>query len=1149
MKRTLFLIVLAMIVIGTLFAEQISLGSESNSLQVLQSSAQETILQYKIQHFDTKEVRIQGQSWYHINLPKEGTTQDKGLPQLPVFNRSITIDGMAKMKLEIFDIEYTDLKLAVAPSKGVITRNIDPATVPYEFDSIYQGNSFYPEKIATLSEPYILRDFRGITVKTTPFAYRPSTGTLRVYTSYKVRVYQDGNDTLNTMPHSRDSISRAFAPLYENHFVNWQNQRYVPVDDSYGKLLVICHTSFMTAIQPWVNWKKQKGIETELVQWSTIGTTAAQLQTYIQTRYNQDNSLSYVQIVGDGPQIPTLSYTTSGMGTGGSDPSFSLVAGSDNYPDIFIGRFSAETVPQLEVQLNRSIAYERDTTTSDTWLSKAMGIASAEGGYQGDNGETDIQHMNVIRTKLLNYGYSTVDQVHDPGASASTVTTNINAGRGFLNYIGHGNNTVWSTTNFSTTNAMNLTNGNKAPFIVDVACLNGNFVSTTCFAEGWMRSPNGGAITIYASTINQSWASPMRGQDEITDLWVAESKNTAGGFYYNGSCKMMDIYGNTSGSDGVNMFKTWHIFGDASLMARSKTPVAMAVTHPNQIIIGTSSMTVNTGVANALVALSYNNQIYGRGFTNGGGTLTLPLSGMPTGSLDYTLTVTAHNRVTYVGTVQQIPYPTEPRFVAEWEPAQGAVIRYPFGQPFSLLRDLSNEALLYVIVSSSNQSTATSNLQSNSVNMANVRYVIAATDSYWTRDYAPWTIFDAEHNMHLVDFNYNRPRPNDNLIPSVLAGHLNTNLYDLNMNHTGGNMMTDGMGKAMSTTLVLSENSSLTGAQINQRFRDILGVTEYFMYADPLSNSSIDHIDCHAKLLDVDKVMIARVPAGHSNYTALEATVATWQSKTSSYGTPYQIFRVNQSSANEPYANAFIFNKKIYVPQWNSTTSSYDTAAIAAYQAAMPGYIVQGYYDGTFISDDAVHCRVNTIFDNQMIAVRHQPISDLTAYQEYTLTVEIDHVNTLNAESSFIAWSTSSSGPWQHSNLSHDGANNYSTSIIAGAHLQNLYYWIQASDITGRITTLPLCAGLDPFVAEVSIPSPTLDKPVVSINNTGFQLLLNWPAVPNADSYRILAANNPDGTFSLFAESTANSLEIDTDEARRFFKVIAVKDEARIILK
>lgn len=2173
MKRILLL--LALIIVGTLFAERISLGSESNSLQVLQSSAQETVLQYQIQHFDTKEVQIRGSSWYHISLPKEGVTQDKGLPELPVFNRSITIDGMARMKLEIFDIEYTDIKLAIAPSKGVITRNIDPATVPYEFDPVYQGNRFYPEKIATLSEPYILRDFRGITIKTTPFAYRPSSGTLRIYTSYKIRVYGDGSDTLNTMTQSRQSISRAFAPLYENHFVNYQNHRYVPVDDSYGKLLVICHTNFMSTILPWVNWKKQKGIETELVQWSTIGTTATQLQTYIQNRYNQDNSLTYVQIVGDAPQIPTLSF-----GGGGSDPSFSLVAGNDNYPDIFIGRFSAETTAQLSVQLDRSIAYERDAATSDTWLSRAMGIASDEGGAGGDNGETDIQHMNVIRSKLLSYGYSSVDQVYDPGASASTVSTNVNAGRGFLNYVGHGSNTTWSTTGFSATNAMNLSNGNKAPFIVDVACINGNFVSITCFAEGWMRSPNGGAITIYASSINQSWASPMRAQDEITDLWVAEAKNTAGGFYYNGSCKMMDIYG----SDGINMFKTWHIFGDASLMARSKTPVAMTVTHPNQITIGAASMTVNTGVANALVALSYDNQVYARGFTNSSGTLSLPLGDMPAGSLDYTLTVTAHNRVTYVNTVQQIPgsgpyvvveniqyadgnnqlpdygenatlhvsfknlgaaaatnlnatfssttlgititdanealgslpagagvtrnnafafniannipdgtiaefnilmqsgsnswnhaftleiaapalsignftifdpsgnsngmldpgetvtfsvpilneggalspigslslstltsgitiissganlpaipaggsqtaiftvsaaesmaqgtlaafsinatagaytcaenislevgapetitigngtstqtyplyryykystheaiylaseigvqgaissigyykdsgadvnpieetsiymkhsavsslshgiyslsgytlvysgafpnnatsgwmevdlsqrfdydgisnlsilivkgsqdwtssypwwtytasgsararqghsdyaqpsslnsttnlpnlrlkifqgevvpvynppqnltaipgnqritlnwdipcgsvpsfykvyrnsvllgtvslltyqdnavnngtqysyyvvaaypeedsepsntvlavpgmateviigngtsvtstsvaspinvyyksmhgqsiytaselnaagmiggvnisqlgfyvdsapayampdfivrmkhtgdcdvinwqtandmqtvytnaaylpgaggyqmltlsspflwngvdnividtafgllgnyhssgtvqytpvsngyrysrndgsdqshvfsggfvssnrpnvklsfiqgaqdyplitvspssisetvssgssvsrqitisntgteeliwsipgrslssrnitgssfssdvdtyvpgstatwtftvnngspdaewikdiqitfpaavtvnsvssftggseslpaspqsgtgvtinwhyessygyggihagetasatvnvtisaaasgnlslpwivtgddygsaphsfsdnhilsqagepqaddwyslssysgriaagvnsvititmdsedmadatyncsftiasnainspslgipvsltvftpvnpYPVQPRFVAEWEPARGAIVRYPFGQPYSLLRDLSNDALLYVIVSSSSQSTANSNLQSNGVNMPNIRYVNAASDSYWVRDYSAWTIFDAEHNMHLVDFNYNRPRPNDNLIPAVLANHLNAELYDLDMNHTGGNMMTDGMGKAMSTTLVLSENSSLTPAQINQRFEDFLGVSDYFMYADPLLNSSIDHIDCHAKLLDVDKVMIARVPSGHANYSALEATAAYWQSQTSSYGTPYRVFRVNQSSNNEPYANSFILNNKIYVPQWNSSPSSYDTAAIAAYQAAMPGYGVQGFYDSSWVSDDAVHCRVNTIFDDQMIAVRHVPLSDLTAYQEYSFTVQIDHSNALAPEGSFIAWSTSSSGPWQQSSLSHDGANSYSASITTGVYLQSFYYWIQASDISGRVTTLPLCGGLDPFVAQVSIPNPdlpdwipvnypnpaatihaqisffgnpaphgdlvgafvdgecrgaslitngrntyismqvqlaqngetvkfkifsradglsyntglilnlsfgenigsdlpihltfSLDKPVVSISQSGSYLLLSWPAVNHAESYRILSADSPDGVFSLFAQSTATSLQINPEAGRRFYKVIAVKGEERVKLK
>jgi agmatine/peptidylarginine deiminase len=208
------------------------------------------------------------------------------------------------------------------------------------------------------------------------------------------------------------------------------------------------------------------------------------------------------------------------------------------------------------------------------------------------------------------------------------------------------------------------------------------------------------------------------------------------------------------------------------------------------------------------------------------------------------------------------PFPIEPRFVAEWEPATGAIVRYPFGQPYSLLRDLSQDALLYVIVTSANQSTANSSLQSNGVTMANVRYINAASDSYWVRDYGAWTIFDADHNMHLVDFAYNRPRPNDDIIPITVADYLGKEIYDLNINHTGGNIMTDGMGKAMSTELVLSENISLSQTQINQRFSDFLGVSEYQIYTDP-TNTYIDHIDCWAKLLDVDKVIIRRVPTGH----------------------------------------------------------------------------------------------------------------------------------------------------------------------------------------------------------------------------------------------------------------------------------------------
>lgn len=1127
MKKMVILSGLFLLLSFSLSAELLAEGNSNNSITLLIDNDNETILEYRISEFEKNKITIEGEDWYQIRLPKEGITQDKGFPELPVLNRSIIIPDQALMAIEVLDIEFKDYPIKVAPSKGVITRDIDPAKVPYTFGNVYQEPFYYPNTIANLSEPYILRDFRGITVLTNPFAYNPVTGILRVYTYFKVRVYNKGTDRINTFNRSRISISRSFYTLYENHFLNWNSYRYTPVDDSYGKLLVICPTNFLSQIAPYINWKRQKGIDTELVEFSTIGTTANQLKTYIQNHYNTDNSLTFVQLVGDAPQIPTLSYSG-----GGSDPSFSLVAGSDNYPDIFIGRFSAQTTAEVTAQVNKSIQYEKDLNTSATWLSKAMGIASDQGGGdQGDNGESDITHMNLIRTDLLNYGYTSVDQIYDPGASASTVTTNVNSGRGFINYVGHGSNTSWSTTGFSNTNASALTNGNKVPFIMDVACVNGNFVSLTCFAEAWMRNANGGAVGIYASSINQSWNSPMRAQDEVTDLLIAEIHTILGGLYYNGSCEMMDVYG----SDGVKMFKTWHIFGDASLQIRSKTPLAMTVSHPASIYTGTNSVSVSTGVADALVAITYNNTIYGKAFTNSNGIATVNFTNPPTGEITYTVTVTAFNRVTYIGTLSQIntSTPEQPRFVAEWEPAKGSIIRYPLGLPYSLLIDLSNNGLLYVVVSSSLQATCNSALSANGINMTNVRYIITNNDSYWIRDYGPWTIMEGNNNMQMVDFIYNRPRPNDDAVPSAIANYLGVNLYQMNITHTGGNIMTDGQGKAMSTNLVLTENSSLSQSAITDMFNTYMGITDYQLYPDP-NNTYINHIDCWAKLLDVDKVLIRSVPTNHSQYNAIEAVVTQWQSKLSSYGTPYKIYRVNTSN-DEPYTNSFIFNKHIYVPLMGTAN---DAAALLAYQNAMPGYTVTGYAYSNFESTDAIHCRVNTIFDNQMISVQHIPPVPSAVSQTLTFDVNIAHTNALNQNGTFISWKTGKNGIWQNSYMSLQSKGNWLTNLTAPVIGDTLFYWISATDVTNRNVTLPLCADQDPFML-VGVYVPAINQPQVQLQIQDNNVRISWNAVSYANNYIIYAANSPDEDFLPVGSTSATFWETTLNTEKKFFKVIA----------
>ncbi len=646
MKRIMVFILLIMVCAG-LFAEIYRINPGQNSVDLLSSNQQHTQISFTISSFEYQPVQIGSETFYQLRFGKEANSYEKGYPEVPQIHRNIIIPDQARMRVSVTESSYIDIPMAIAPSKGIITRNINPSTVPFTFSPIYQKADLYPSAITELSTPFILRDFRGITVTASPFVYYTLTRTLRVYTHMVLDITADGTDEVNTLVRRNHEYSKYFESIYQNQFMNFAPDRYTLVNDR-GRMIVIAPNSYLSTVQPLVDWKNQKGLNTTLVDFATIGSTNTALKTYIQNQYALGDGLTYILLCGDASQIP--SFSVSG---GGSDPSYSLVAGSDNYPDIIIGRFSAETTTQLQTQVDRSIQYERDLTTSATWLQSATGIASNEGGVgQGDMDESDAIHMNYIRSQLLTYGYSSVDQIYQgTGGNTAGISSALNSGRGSVNYVGHGSSTGWGSVSFSNTDVAALTNANKLPFIMNVACVNGNFVSLTCFAEAWMRATNGGspsgAIGIYASSINQSWSPPMLAQDEFTDLLTAGTKNTLGGLYYNSSCKMMENYG----ADGQETFLTWNIFGDPSLQIRSKTPSTMTVSYPASIPVGSTSITVSTGVTDALVCLYHNSRILGSGYTSSSGSITLSLANMPGSPASLTMTVTAFNKVSHVGSV------------------------------------------------------------------------------------------------------------------------------------------------------------------------------------------------------------------------------------------------------------------------------------------------------------------------------------------------------------------------------------------------------------------------------------------------------------------------------------------------------------------
>lgn len=657
MKKFVTLISLLLLA-SSLFAGQqtwIPLNGDTENavdFEVLTSNNNLIDLAYSINGFYKEEILIDGKAYSKIIIPNEGFFLDKGYPELPHINRSVLIPPRSNMEVAVVNSDYEEFEnIYVIPSKGSFSREINPEDVPYTFDHMYNDDAWYPQEIVVARDPYILRDARGMVIQVQPFQYNPVQHKLRVYTNINVKVTENGYSDVNVKDKGLfecETVAASFLEVYKTQFINFervsQNYRHTPTP-AVGSMLIVTYDDFADEMQPLYEWKNKKGIPTQMVNVSTLGNDYTTIKNYIQNLYDTWN-LAFILIVGDAPQV--VPYENN------KDPLYACLEGGDSYPDAYVGRFSAETGAQVETQVNRVLYYESDPFISGDWMQQGTGVASDQG--TGYNGWYDYQMMNVIRDSLLAWNYTDVDQIYDPSCSASDVSNALNAGRGILNYCGHGSTTSWGTTGFSNTHINQLTNDNMLPFIICVACYNGNFVGSTCFAEAWLRATNNtsgtptGAIGVYASIISQSWTPPMIAEYHANMFLVHDKVTTLGNYYFSGAMQMMD-----ENSGGDNEFQYWTVFGDPSLKLRTDTPVAMTVNHNPIIPLGSTTYNVEVvGIEGALIGLYMDGTLYGHGYTDftGNATVNLDLPLVTPGQMS--LTVTAYNSIPYMALLDAI---------------------------------------------------------------------------------------------------------------------------------------------------------------------------------------------------------------------------------------------------------------------------------------------------------------------------------------------------------------------------------------------------------------------------------------------------------------------------------------------------------------
>ncbi len=432
--------------------------------------------------------------------------------------------------------------------------------------------------------------------------------------------------------------------------------------------------------------------------------------------------------------------------------------------------------------------------------------------------------------------------------------------------------------------------------------------------------------------------------------------------------------------------------------------------------------------------------------------------------------------------------PSKPvRTMAEWEELDGIMITWT--SYTSILRQIvdhaQEEGIVYIVCTDSN--TVKNFLTSGGVPLKNLKFILESFNSVWIRDYGPWCAYsDIIDSLYIIDWIYNRPRPLDDLIPSVFASHKNYPLYQMttspyNFVATGGNFMTDGQGTGFSSKLILNENPTKTEAEIDTMMKKFMGINRYIKMEN-LPYDDIHHIDMHMKLLDEETLLVGQYPPGVSDGPYIEANLQyVLNNFQTCYGKPYKVVRIpmppdgqgrypNNGGDYRTYTNSIIVNKTVIVPTYEL---QYDTTGLRIYREAMPGYNIVGVNCNQMIgANGAIHCITKEIGVKEPIYISHSKIRSVVNSGANGYEVKAFIKTKSGISNASVFWSADTSQGFNQIVMNQISVDTFSAYIPPQQLNTKIYYYISASSNSGRVVQKPLTSpkGAFQFVVDAIVP-------------------------------------------------------------------------------
>ncbi len=443
------------------------------------------------------------------------------------------------------------------------------------------------------------------------------------------------------------------------------------------------------------------------------------------------------------------------------------------------------------------------------------------------------------------------------------------------------------------------------------------------------------------------------------------------------------------------------------------------------------------------------------------------------------------DKMGYTGAKLLTAYTTPPvspvRASAEWEEIDALMVTWTSFIPTlrEIVKYARMECDVYIICEDSNE--VKDDLLSHDIPIENVFCIEADYNTIWCRDYGQWNIYTNNvDSLYLGDWLYNRPRPEDDVVPLVISDFTGIPIYQTteepyDLVSTGGNFMCDGWGTGFSSKLILDayQGGGMTITPQNEDTVDMImnefmGIHTYIKM-ETLPYDEIHHIDMHLKLLDEETLLVGEYPDGVADGPQIEENLEyVLNNFNSVFGTPYKVVRIpmppdggndypDEGGAYRTYTNCVFINKTVLVPVYEE---EFDTTAMRILQENLPGYKIQGINCNSIINQlGAIHCITKEVATNDPLLITHQPLSNTdNTVDDYAVNAWILHSDGI--ASAQVYYSTDTTAGWNYSEmiLTDEITNTWTGYIPAQTGGTRIYYYIHATAENGKQQVRPITA-------------------------------------------------------------------------------------------